>query len=99
MQRREFLAKTTMALLASSSPFAPAAPRPSNQNSWTSLLEDIQRQIPPLMAETKVPGLSILILRDSKIAWQRSFGVRDTGSPKPYPIDADTMFEVASMSK
>jgi len=49
------------------------------------------------MQESTVPGLSIGIIKDAKLAWRRGFGVKDSVSKEP--VDTDTMFEAASMSK
>ena len=49
------------------------------------------------MAEAKSPGLSIAIITDAKILWRRGFGVRDAASKEP--VDNDTVFEAASVSK
>ena len=49
------------------------------------------------MREGNVPGVSMAIIRDAKIAWRRAFGVTDAASN--VQADDDTMFEAASMSK
>jgi CubicO group peptidase (beta-lactamase class C family) len=50
-----------------------------------------------LMNDATVPGVSIAIIKDARLAWQRSFGVRDSTSR--IPVDENTVFEVASVSK
>ncbi len=49
------------------------------------------------MAKAIVPGLSIVIIKDAKLAWRRAYDVKDTESKAP--VDDDTVFEAASMSK
>jgi len=49
------------------------------------------------MEETRVPGISIAIVKNVKVAWRRGFGVKDRVSKTP--VDEGTMFEAASMSK
>jgi hypothetical protein len=44
-----------------------------------------------------VPGASIAIIKDARIAWRKSFGVKDQMSSAP--VDDDTIFEAQSMSK
>jgi CubicO group peptidase (beta-lactamase class C family) len=61
------------------------------------VLADLEKQIPEVMAETKTPGFSIAILRDAKILWRRGFGVKDSISKEP--VDNDTVFQAASVSK
>ncbi len=53
--------------------------------------------IPRLMTEGKVPGLSIVVIRDSKVFWQRPFGV--TNAETKQPVTNDTVFEAASLGK
>jgi CubicO group peptidase (beta-lactamase class C family) len=49
------------------------------------------------MQEAVVPCLSISVIKDAKLSWHRGFGVKDSKSRTP--VDNDTMFEAASMSK
>jgi CubicO group peptidase (beta-lactamase class C family) len=65
--------------------------------AWKTLIADLEKQIPRLMEEAKVPGLSIAIIKDGKLLWRRGFGVKDVTSQEP--VDDDTLFEAASTSK
>jgi CubicO group peptidase (beta-lactamase class C family) len=49
------------------------------------------------MADSHVPGLSIAVIDDGKIAWARGFGVREAGTNEP--VTASTLFEAQSISK
>jgi CubicO group peptidase (beta-lactamase class C family) len=62
-----------------------------------ALFDELDKQIPQLMRDATVPGLSIAILRDAQLLWRRGFGVRDAQSK--VPVDVDTVFEAASTSK
>jgi CubicO group peptidase (beta-lactamase class C family) len=64
---------------------------------WKTLIADLEKQIPKLMKEARVPGLSIAIIKDAKLFWRRGFGVKDNASKEP--VDNDTVFEAASTSK
>jgi RNA polymerase sigma factor (sigma-70 family) len=64
---------------------------------WKTLIADLEKQIPKLMEEAKVPGLSIAIIKDAKLFWRRGFGVKDVTSK--VLVDNDTVFEAASTSK
>jgi CubicO group peptidase (beta-lactamase class C family) len=95
--RRRFLEHGGRAALAwsllggrSLASFAPSGP-------WDRLTAGLDAQVPMLMAELAVPGVSIAIVKDGAIAWRRAFGVRDAASKAP--VDTDTIFEAASMSK
>ena len=49
------------------------------------------------MKEHGVPGVSMALINHGKIAWVRTWGVKDLGSNEPvYP---DTLFQAASISK
>jgi CubicO group peptidase (beta-lactamase class C family) len=50
-----------------------------------------------VMAKYHVPGISIAVIKDFRIQWAKGYGVADvtTGSA----VDADTLFQAASISK
>jgi len=47
------------------------------------------------MRRNNVPGLSLALIRNGRIYWAKSFGVKDGGAP----VTNDTTFEAASLSK
>lgn len=49
------------------------------------------------MAHTKVPGLSIAVVRDGEVAYLKGFGVRNLESQDP--VHENTVFQLASVSK
>jgi CubicO group peptidase (beta-lactamase class C family) len=49
------------------------------------------------MADNHVPGLSISVIEDGKIAWARGFGVRDAGIHDS--VTTSTLFQAQSISK
>ena len=49
------------------------------------------------MKQYGVPGLSVAVIHEGKLAWARGWGVRDTASCKP--VTPDTVFQAASISK
>jgi CubicO group peptidase (beta-lactamase class C family) len=53
--------------------------------------------IPELMDSGSVTGLSMAIVDDSAIVWSRGFGVRSAETGEA--VDANTVFEAASLSK
>jgi CubicO group peptidase (beta-lactamase class C family) len=61
------------------------------------LIARLTTEVPRLMEEEHVPGLSMVLIRENRIAWQGCFGVRVAGEPAK--VDPDTVFEAASMSK
>jgi CubicO group peptidase (beta-lactamase class C family) len=62
-------------------------------------------QMPPALdayiekarADMGVPGIAVTIVRDGKLVVAKGYGVRELG--KPERVDADTMFDTASLSK
>lgn len=56
--------------------------------------EEMARQI---VANQRVPGLAVAIVKDGKILSARGYGVTDTLNPQP--VDAHTVFRLASLSK
>jgi CubicO group peptidase (beta-lactamase class C family) len=100
--RRTFLAHGAKALGALT--LAQHPPRLSSQNDssvgdehWAAAVTDLEKQLPRLLKEFRVPGLSLAIIRNSKIAWQRGFGFRDKASQTR--VDNHTVFAAQSMSK
>ena len=59
--------------------------------------QQLERLIPDLMTQAVVPGVSIAIIKDAHVVWHRGFGVQDADSRTP--VDDDTVFEAASVSK
>lgn len=64
------------------------------KNVLAARLESV---IPQLMSEGNVPGLSVLLIRDGKVFWQRAFGVKNADTKEP--VTDTTIFEAASLSK
>src|ERR1700730_12432824 len=71
----------------------PAAQQPSVKQAITSL----QRDIPLLLQQADVPGLSIALIHDGKIVWTGAFGIANVKTQKP--VTKNTVFEAASLSK
>lgn len=61
------------------------------------LIDVLEVRVPQLMTAKHVPGLSMVLIRQNKIVWKGTFGVRVAG--KPERVDDETIFEAASMSK
>ena len=49
------------------------------------------------MRNRRVPGISIAVIRNGRLSWAQSFGVRDTSTCEPVTID--TAFQGGSISK
>jgi CubicO group peptidase (beta-lactamase class C family) len=99
VSRREFLVESTGTALSFflCSHFVACSEGTQISAESKALIADLEKQIPKLMEEAKVPGLSIAIIKDGKLLWRRGFGVKDSASKEP--VDNDTVFEAGSTSK
>jgi CubicO group peptidase (beta-lactamase class C family) len=62
-----------------------------------NLREKLSAQVPDLMMEYHVPGLSLALISAGEVSWHQEFGVQNAKTKEP--IDQDTVFEAASLSK
>lgn len=65
--------------------------------TWEERIADIERLLRQSMDTRQVPGVSMAIIRDARIAWTGHFGVRDRTTRMP--VDDATVFSGQSMSK
>src|SRR6201991_1190839 len=87
------MSKTSaLALLLLFSLFATAQQPPAKQ-----AIASLQRDIPVLLKQADVPGLSIALIHDGKIVWTGAFGIANAKTKKP--VTKTTVFEAASLSK
>ncbi|MDP3495541.1 MAG: serine hydrolase domain-containing protein [Hyphomonadaceae bacterium] len=86
-------------------PTAEATPDPAIAKVETGLAPSTQVPGEPVeawsladrMAFHKVPGVSIAVIKDGKIAWAKGYGVLEAG--KDTPVNPDTIFLAGSISK
>lgn len=96
---RLFSLRLLFAVLLIGVPFsgrAQTVEHPSRERVMAALprLEEMARQI---VDKGDVPGLSIAIVYRDEVVFLKGFGVRDERSGEP--VDADTVFQLASLSK
>ncbi|HEY1771625.1 MAG TPA: serine hydrolase [Gammaproteobacteria bacterium] len=60
-------------------------------------LQGLDAYIEQSMADWKVPGLAIAVVKDDKVVWVRGFGHRNLDEPQA--VDADTLFAIGSNTK
>jgi len=65
-----------------------------NLNAAIPKLEKLAEQA---MQNTGIPGMAIAVVYKDHVAYLKGFGVREVG--KPEPVDPDTVFQLASVSK
>jgi len=102
IDRRTFLAQSCRAACAAKLYSAAAYPR-QNRTSLSqpelspAIVAYLDKHIPELLAETKVPGLSMAVVKDAALVWKRAYGTADVETK--LPISTDTIFEAGSLSK
>lgn len=57
----------------------------------------IDQYVNGLIAEKKIPGAVVLLMRDGKVAYHKAYGVRDLGTRAP--MRTDDIFRIASQTK
>lgn len=62
-----------------------------------AVISKYQQQIPQLMADQGVPGLSVALVDGANVLWSQGFGYTDRDDRTP--VTTDTIFSVQSMSK
>ena len=58
---------------------------------------DTERELKALMREHAIPGLSMVIVENGEVALHLELGVKNSQTKDP--VDEDTLFETASLSK
>ncbi len=79
------LASASSLSLAAEKPQAPAAPA------------DLDATVARVMKTFEVPGISLAIVKDGQVVVAKGYGVRRIGEPAP--VDAKTLFGIASNTK
>jgi CubicO group peptidase (beta-lactamase class C family) len=72
------------------------------KTAWEAVRPDMKWKLKmtrdhPGLAELGVPGAAVGLYQDGKIVFEGGFGVRQLGDPTP--VDADTLFMIASNTK
>ena len=70
---------------------------PFVQAQHDQTLKALEDAMPRLLEEGNVPGLSIAVIRDGALIWNKAFGVKSLETNAP--VDNETIFEAASLSK
>ena len=84
-------------LALAATPTAPA-PRPTvTSRAVDDAVQAVQALARKSIQDRAVPGVAIAVVFDDKLVWSGGFGVRDTATG--VPVDADTVFQLASVSK
>jgi CubicO group peptidase (beta-lactamase class C family) len=97
LTRRTFLRVGSGLAVAAAGCSRKLDPKIEHSATWEESIANLEQHTAESMRDNRVPGASIAIIRDAKIAWAKGFGVRDqtTGAP----VGEDTVFSAQSMSK
>jgi CubicO group peptidase (beta-lactamase class C family) len=63
----------------------------------THAIQELEKLAQKQIQENALPGLAIAVVFQDKVAYTKGFGVRDMNTKAP--VDADTVFQLASLSK
>jgi CubicO group peptidase (beta-lactamase class C family) len=72
-------------------------PAPLSEERFAATLDWLNHQVPELMHEARVPGVSIALMQRGEVVWSQGFGVSDARSGRA--VTTETVFEACSMSK
>lgn len=95
-------ASTDASASGSAEPAAPGNPAaapgvPANDVWIGSAIRRVDGLAAALQEETKIPGMAVAVVHDGQIVFAKGYGVREVGRPET--VDADTVFQLASVSK
>lgn len=68
-----------------------------DEGKLDAALKKLDAFITETMSQTKVPGLAVAVVYGDRTVFAQGYGVRRVGDPAK--VDADTVFEIASVSK
>jgi CubicO group peptidase (beta-lactamase class C family) len=74
-----------------------AAPVPGGPVAVRQAAQKLDTLVPDWMARTGVPGVAVSVVYRGQVVYAKGFGVRCVGSSAT--VDADTVFQLASVSK
>src|SRR2546421_9974624 len=85
-----------LTLLAFSSVTAEEKPHVTS-DQVTHAIQEVEKLAQKQIQENALPGAAIAVVLQDKVLYAKGFGVRDVNTK--VPVDADTVFQVASLSK
>jgi len=103
----EFGGALRFAVLAALTAFALPGLHAQNPNSFSLIditpeavdaaVAQMDGVVADVMSQTGVPGMAVAIVYDDEVVYAKGFGVKQIGSPDP--VDENTVFQIASLSK
>ncbi|MGX6569552.1 serine hydrolase [Cupriavidus necator] len=103
-ERRRFLGAALGGLLVPALPACggddddpPKPPGPVPESQITQAIAQVDKLAADLMASSGVPGMAVAVVRGNQTVYAKGFGRRLVTDPAP--VNADTVFQLASVSK
>ena len=100
MTKRIVAARAALFMALCAMPIVTLAQAPAatgEQGALPAQLQDFDAYVEAVREQFDVPGVAVAIVKDGKVVLERGYGVRELG--KPAPVDAHTMFAIASNTK
>src|SRR5438094_6341177 len=94
---RIFLTSSGLLTLLGLSTAAPAEKSHVTSEQVTHAIQEIEKLAQKQIQENELPGLAIAVVFQNKTVYAKGLGVRDVNTKAP--VDADTVFQLASLSK
>jgi len=92
MHRRNFIKHASSVALLSTIGLNLSCSKPKPSSG-----AELEQFILKLLKESRTPGLSLAIIKNGEVTFNKGFGVKNTSTNEP--VDPDTTFEAASVSK
>lgn len=96
ISRRQLLKQTTTAFISFSS-ISLINLIADSLSAAETVISNLENQIPKLMKNSGIPGISLAIIRNGELFWNQSFGVKHKYFKKP--VTDETIFAAASLTK
>ncbi|MEM9923159.1 MAG: serine hydrolase domain-containing protein [Cyanobacteria bacterium P01_D01_bin.50] len=69
----------------------------NSQSSAETVISNLENQIPRLMRNNRIPGISLAVIRDGELFWDKSFGIKH--KYRKTSVNNETIFASASLTK
>ena len=97
LSARSFVRRLAWLLPALALAPTPSSAQTATTEQVTAALAQLEQLAEAAISDGSVPALAIGVVHDDKVVFLKGFGLREAG--KPEKVDADTVFQIASMSK
>lgn len=97
LSARSFVRRLAWLLPALALAPTPLSAQTATTEQVTAALAQLEQLAEAAISDGSVPALAIGVVHDDKVVFLKGFGLREAG--KPEKVDADTVFQIASMSK